>query len=212
MSRQPTIIYSADSTQQAYLLRSLLEYEGIQAWVVNDAIQIAGGELPIGWRGAAKVVVGDNDAASAREFAEEFDHKAQQHFFETSNHPEAISDDNSSNSQIAWPRCPTCDQPRSALCPICGESGVDFPEAYSVSTKQNQDPLFLCPSCDECIAPEWYRLCARCGHDFGAGLEIKKAEPAALNIPVRVLGVLVVLLTLVAAITAYFAWLFTAVR
>src|SRR3954470_14456729 len=82
MSREPTIIYSADTPQQAYLLRSLLEDEGIRAWVVNDAIQIAGGELPIGWRGAAKVIVGDDEAAAARRFAEAFDHKAQRHFFE----------------------------------------------------------------------------------------------------------------------------------
>src|SRR6476620_6213847 len=106
MSRQPTIIYSADNPQQAYLLRSLLEDEGIQAWVVNDAIQIAGGELPIGWRSAAKVVVRDDEAASARRFAEEFDHKAQQHFFEPSVQQDDSSDDNSPSTQSAWPVCP----------------------------------------------------------------------------------------------------------
>jgi len=209
MSRQPTIIYSADNPQQAHLLRSLLEDEGIQAWVVNDAIQIAGGELPVGWRGAAKVVVGDEEAAAARQFAEAFDHKAQQHFFESRPQQDDYIDD---GSQSAWPACPTCNQPRSARCAICGESGVSFPAAYSASTEKSIEPLFLCPSCDECITPQWYRLCARCGHDFGTGLEIKKIEPAAINVPVRVLIVLVVLLWLVAAIAAYFFWLFSLPR
>jgi hypothetical protein len=207
MSRQPTIIYSADNPQQAHLLRSLLEDEGIQAWVVNDAIQIAGGELPVGWRAAAKVVVSNEQAAAARQFAEAFDHKAQQHFFEPSAQQDGSSDD---NSPSAWPTCPACNQLRSARCPICGESGVDYPAAYSGPTDKNNEPLFLCPSCDECIAPEWYRLCARCGHDFGAGLEIKKAEPAAIYIPLRVLIVLVVLLSLVTTIIGYFLWLFAA--
>src|SRR5690242_768447 len=73
MSRQPKVIYSAASTQQAYLLRGLLEDEGIAAHVVNDAMQIAGGELPLGWNSAARVVVSESDAVRAREFAEEFD-------------------------------------------------------------------------------------------------------------------------------------------
>ncbi|HEY2413977.1 MAG TPA: DUF2007 domain-containing protein [Pirellulaceae bacterium] len=212
MSRQPTIIYSADNPQQAHLLRSLLEDEGIQAWVVNDAIQIAGGELPIGWRAAAKVVVKDEQAAAAREFAEAFDHKAQQHFFEPSAQPDDSADDNSLTPQSAWPVCPTCNEPRSARCPICGESGVNFPAAYSDSDHQNHQPLFLCPSCDDPISPEWYRLCARCSHDFGAGLEIKKTEPAGVGLTVRTLIVLVALLWLVAAIAAYFFWLFTGGR
>jgi hypothetical protein len=210
MSREPTIIYSAANPQQAYLLRSLLEDEGIRAWVVNDAIQIAGGELPVGWRAAAKVVVSDEHAAAARQFAEAFDHKAQQHFFEPSSQQDGGFREDHSPS--AWPTCPACDQPRSARCPICGESGVDFPAAYSSSTDKDNEPRYLCPSCDECIHPEWYRLCARCGHDFAAGLEIKKIEPATFSVPVRVLIVLIVLLSLVAAIVAYFLWLFAGGR
>jgi hypothetical protein len=208
MSRQPTIIYSADNPQQAHLLRSLLEDEGIQAWVVNDAIQIAAGELPIGWRSAAKVVVGDEQAAAARQFAQAFDHKAHQHLLKPVAQQDDSSEDNSLSAQSAWPACPTCDQPRSARCPICGESGVNFPTAYSDPTNKNYEPPFLCPSCDDPISPQWYRLCARCSHDFGAGLEIKTIEPVAINLPVRVLIVLVVLLWLVAAITAYLSWLF----
>ncbi len=192
--------------------------EGIQAWVVNDAIQIAGGELPVSWRAAAKVVVSDDQAALAREFAEAFDRQAQQHLVEPDAGPHSGAGDDSHLPQSEWPTCPTCNQPKSARCPICGESGVNFPTAYSGSVDKpgsaeiNNEQLFLCPSCDECIAPQWYRLCARCGHDFGIGLEISKVEPTAIKLPVRVLIVLVVLLSLLTAVTAYFWSLFAGRR
>src|SRR4051812_47997100 len=126
MSREPKIIYSADNPLQAYLLRSLLADEGIKAWVVNDAIQIAGGELPVGWRGAAKVIVGDEEFAAARQFAEAFDQKAAERFFEPRDENEDYQAGDSPAAAIQWPVCPTCGEPRSAHCPICGETGASF--------------------------------------------------------------------------------------
>src|SRR5688572_23151759 len=73
MPGEPTVIYSAANSQQAHLIKGLLEQQGIHAWVVNDAIQIAGGDLPLGWTAAARVVVSDENAQAARQFAEEFD-------------------------------------------------------------------------------------------------------------------------------------------
>ena len=70
MPREPTVIYSAANTQQAYLLKGILEDQGIPAWVVNDTIQIAGGDLPLGWTAAARVVVGSDTAIAARQIAE----------------------------------------------------------------------------------------------------------------------------------------------
>src|SRR5262245_44018081 len=97
MSRQPKIIYSADNTTQAYLLRSLLEDEGIPAQVVNDAIQIAGGDLPVGWRAAAKVVVAEDRAEEARRFAVQFDRTAQRS-------PESEEEiDGSADEPTLWP-------------------------------------------------------------------------------------------------------------
>src|SRR6476659_5561089 len=121
MSREPKIIYSADNPQQAYLLRSLLADEGIEAWVVNDAIQIAGGELPVGWKGAAKVIVGDDEAVAARQFAESFDQKTQRHFLDPHDDDTENEAHNSTTISPIWPLCPACNQPRSAHCPICGE-------------------------------------------------------------------------------------------
>lgn len=208
MSREPKIIYSADNPQQAHLLRSLLADEGIQAWVVNDAIQIAGGELPVGWRGAAKVAVGDDDAVVAREFAENFDHQAQRHHFETPDADESDEADESPFETTAWPLCPSCGEPRSARCPLCGESGSHFRAADGPYPTPNNEALFLCPSCDDCITPEWYRLCARCGHDFGRGLEIQQPPANRLELSLRMLTAVLIVLGLAAVLAGYFVWLF----
>ena len=177
MSREPTIVYSADNPQQAHLLRSLLEDEGIQAWVVNDSIQLAGGELPVGWRAAAKVVVADDEAVAARQFAEAFDQKAQGHSLGTG----GVEEDEVPADTSVWPRCPDCGQARNARCSICGERGSAFPSAYASGPGQGELPLFLCPSCDEPITPGWYRLCAQCGHDYGEGMEVEKRTTRVLE-------------------------------
>ena len=206
--RQPTIIYSADNPQQAHLLRSLLADEGIKAWIVNDAIQIAGGELPVGWRAAAKVVVADDEAAAARRFAEAFDQKAQRHFFDSRAAGDESGGDDSPATPPAWPACPTCTEPRSARCPVCGESGSDFSAADAPSSGEQESSLFLCPSCDDVISPDWYRLCARCGHDFGQGLEVREPLTTRLELSLRTIVVVTVLTVVAAAIGGYFFWLF----
>src|SRR3954471_7575996 len=103
MSGNPVVVYSAANPQQAYLLKGLLEQQGIGARVVNDAIQIPGGDLPLGWTAAARVVVSEQDAASARQLAEEFDRQ-------TAHEPR---DDDSHDVATAlewtdWPLCPEC--------------------------------------------------------------------------------------------------------
>jgi hypothetical protein len=113
MSGEPTVIYSASSTQQAYLLKGLLEDRGIATWVVNDAMQIAGGELPLGWTAAAKVVVGLTDAEEARRLAEEFDRRTAEG---TAGDAPAIEAD--AKEWPDWPLCPACGERRAARCPI----------------------------------------------------------------------------------------------
>src|SRR5438067_13769821 len=73
MSGEPTVIYSAASTQQAHLLKGRLLERGIVARVVNDSLQMAGGELPLGWTAAARVIVAEEDGPKARRIAEDFD-------------------------------------------------------------------------------------------------------------------------------------------
>src|SRR5947207_2478838 len=108
MSHEPTVIYSAANTQQAHLLKGLLADRGIVARVVNDAIQIAGGELPMGWTAAARVVVAESDALVARQVAEEFDRQTAHH----APLPEAVEDGEQALAGVPtewdqWPVCPT---------------------------------------------------------------------------------------------------------
>src|SRR4051812_33096771 len=111
MSGEPTVIYSAASTQQAHLLKGLLEERGITARVINDSLQMGGGELPLGWTAAARVVVAHSDALQARQIAESFD-------FQTSHEPReedaaAADDDFVADPRVEWDQWP--------LCPACGE-------------------------------------------------------------------------------------------
>jgi len=205
MPGEPTIIYSADSVQQAYLLKGLLEEQGIFARVVNDAIQIAGGDLPLGWTSAAKVVVADQDAAAARQLAEQFDRQTAH---------EPLADDGRDISTAApwdgWPICPTCSEPRSARCPICEASGSNFALADLQESESGDRVLLFCPNCDDHFRPEWYRLCARCGHDFGDGIQM--TQPARVGSPIGLREWLVVAATtaFLIAVSAYFVWLFSA--
>src|SRR5262245_2926746 len=161
MSRQPTVIYSAANTQQAHLLKGLLEQEGIAATVVNDAIQMAGGELPLGWTSAARVVVAEENASAARAFAEEFDRSSGAQF--TS---EAELEAQPLSPWEDWPSCPQCGERRAARCPVCGVSRTDFLLADAQESATESDVLLKCHDCDDLIRPQWYRLCAACGHDY----------------------------------------------
>lgn len=201
MSGQPTEIYSAANTQQAYLLKSLLEERGIAAWVVNDAIQLAGGELPLGWTAAARVVVGENDAEEARRFVEDFD--------STTAH-EPVAEDASEVEPLewsAWPLCIQCGERRSARCPVCGVSGTRFPLADIQETEDGQRALLVCEACDDHFVPEWYRLCPRCGHDFGDGLEVG-TRPERSQWSLQTWLVLGAMTAGALAFAAYWIWLF----
>lgn len=210
MRGEPTVIYSAANTQQAHLLKGLLEQQGIAASVVNDAIQMAGGELPLGWTSAARVVVAEENAAAARTLAEEFD----QHITH-----ESSNDDLTEPEPLAvwsdWPLCPQCNQRRSARCPVCGASRTDFllADLQDLGDQAPGDPahvLLKCDDCDDLIRPEWYRLCAACGYDYGTGIEIGEANEADAATNKNEWLVVAALLTGALVLAAYFAWLFTA--
>jgi hypothetical protein len=167
MSGQPTVIYHAANTQQAFLLKSVLEERGIPAWVVNDNIQVAGGELPLGWTAAAQVVVGENDAGDAREIAEDFDR--------TTAHepaPELPTGEPIVAAWKDWPACPQCQALRQARCTLCGISRTDFPLADLSESGGETRVLLVCEDCQDHFRPEFYRLCHQCGHDFSDGIEV----------------------------------------
>ena len=202
MSTNPTVIYSAANTQQAYLLRSLLEDEGIQARVVNDSLQIAGGELPLGWTAAARVVVPEQDAPRARELAEHFDRQTA--------HP--LAGEETSSAPAAepwpdWPTCPQCGTRQSAQCPICGTVGTDFPLADYQPTATGDRVLLMCRTCDDHMLPEWYRFCPGCNYDFGAGIEPAPMPAANNRLSLATVLIIALLLLPALALGAYFWWL-----
>lgn len=202
MPGEPVTIYSAANSQQAHLLKGLLEDQGITAWVVNDALQIAGGELPLGWTAAARVVVSSGDSAAAREFALEFERQTA--------HEPAPEDDTKeppAAEWARWPTCPQCGERRSAHCPICGASGTRFPLADTQQTGEGERVLLYCPSCDDHMLPQWHRLCPRCGHDFGDGIDLNRpATRQALD--ARSWLVIAGLSIGAALFVAYYVWLF----
>ena len=177
----PTVIYSAASTQQAHLLKGLLEERGIAASVVNDAIQMAGGELPLGWPSAARVVVAEQDAERARAFAAEFDRRTAH---------ETDDEDYSEPPPVAewseWPVCARCGQRRTARCTVCGSARTDFRLAELQPSGEAGHVLFQCDDCDDVIEPQWYRRCAACRHDFGDGIEAGRAQAAETAVPEKI--------------------------
>lgn len=66
--------------------------------------------------------------------------------------------------------------------------------------------LLFCPACSEAFSPNFYRLCAQCGHDFGEGREVRVPRPSEMNN--RVLVALSVLGALGVGLLAYFWMLF----
>ena len=168
MSGPPTVIYHAASAQQAHILKGVLEERGIASWVVNDNIQVAGGELPLGWTAAACVAVGETDAAEARQIAEEFDRT-------TAHEPmpePAESGPPAPAEWKDWPTCPQCQTRRQVRCAICGSAGTNFPLADISDSGGEPLVLLMCDSCDDHFRPEMFRLCHNCGYDYGDGLSV----------------------------------------
>ena len=87
MADRPVEIFRAANSQHAQMLRQMLEERGIKAYIVNEALQTAGGDLPLGWTAAPRILVGEEDAVKGRLIAEQFDavlrhleHPKQYHF------------------------------------------------------------------------------------------------------------------------------------
>jgi hypothetical protein len=187
------------------LLKGLLEDYGIAARVVNDAMQIAGGDLPLGWAAAARVVVSSSDAPQARQIALEFDQQTAH---------EPTPDDAVSEPARAewsdWPICPQCSERRAARCPVCGLSGTDFPLADIQDVADGERVLLVCSACDDHFLPEWNRRCHCCGHDYGDGWEAASpVEIVRVTLNPRAIAVAAVMLAGVLALGAYFYFLFS---
>ena len=63
----------------------------------------------------------------------------------------------------------------------------------------------MCETCDEAFAPQFYRRCAQCGHEFADGVDVDASSPAALNN--RVVVAAIILAFVAAGLFAYFQWI-----
>lgn len=199
MHETPVVVYSAANRAQAYLLMDWLREQGIDAQVVNDSLEVAGGELPLGWRSAPQLVVPDSQAAKTRHLLAEYEARPAP-AAEASEPPPAAAPD--------WPECPRCHARRPTLCPHCGTSGSSFAQAW-LGREGEEDLLVVCPTCDEPFRPEFYRNCHRCQYDFGDGIPAPTAQPqAAEREPLKVWLTLAGICLGLASVVGYFVWLF----
>lgn len=128
----------------------------------------------------------------------------------------------SESNWIEWPVCPQCERRRQTVCSVCGTAGIEFdlaeylaPAEHVCETRANEEAsapaseelevLLMCPQCDEVFKPRFYRLCAQCGFDFGAGIEIAQSESTPL--PPRVVWTILGLAAFGLSLLAYFWWL-----
>lgn len=168
-------IYSAANLVQAELLREELAQQGISAWIINEALSGAVGEVPPGWSSNPRVVVATEDAERARELALAFEQQARAAASARSTKPEYISP---VVDQDAWPRCPVCGEKRLAVCRICGTAGTTFPPAYQPGHADAERPLMVvCPTCDEPFVPRFYKECEHCNYEFDEGVSFPKPVP-----------------------------------
>jgi hypothetical protein len=169
MDSEPMVIYSAQSAEDAHLLKNILAENGIEAHVMNTGLgAVVGFDSPL----AAQVAVAGKDVAEARRIAAEFDeHKP----IDTAEAAETTA----TAARGDWPACPRCGTPRTAICPACRTEGSDFPSADRAPDAEPGDasrPLLLCPECDEPFTPGYLRRCGQCGHPFESAGDVDAAE------------------------------------
>lgn len=110
--------------------------------------------------------------------------------------------------------CPSCGEPRVAVCPYCQTTGGHFraaedftAEDVSGEAADGEPVMLICPTCDEPFDAAYFRVCGACGHDFGSGLDtppiVRELSSEPLN--GRVIAVAAGCIALVAALIIYFA-------
>ena len=210
------VIYSAANSSQAHLLKEYLGQRGIPAFVQNEALQGAVGELPPGVATSPIVVVASGHAERARPLVMEFERTLR------SGRP-ARGADLVPMVNPSWPTCAACGRRRQTVCPFCEEAGHHLPlSEFPIVEPIGTDPLeesavegsltgsltVICPVCDEAYIAQFYRHCEWCGHDSGTGMVVQETWATPLNPRERfVIGALI---GTAIAMLAYFAWLYRA--
>ena len=178
MSQRQTVVYAARTSQDAHLLRNLLEQLQIKAIVVNDVLERGSGVDILGWPTLARVVVAEEDASRARQIALEFDRQV-------GSTAAGVPAEGPPAAEVtatpeSWPTCPGCGARRLTRCPICGTAGSDFQPADMgfVWIPELADAAAEAPSCN--CGPGG---CAPAGEEA----EIPAADEAESESPARLL-------------------------
>ncbi len=116
MARLETVVHATRSVHQAEELLEALEAAGIEARVADAPAT----DQPAA-RSEHRVLVAEQDALLARQIAGEFVRGGSP---APPASGKAVPD--SGSLPDWWPKCPGCQAPRSASCPICGTSGTRF--------------------------------------------------------------------------------------
>lgn len=188
----------------AQIVRNALAAEGVEAFLTNQSLVNAAGELPLGWATAARVVVPAPDAERARAIV------ARLRAEERTAVDREPGDESESQAagDIVEPRpaCPKCGRPRTSVCPVCQTSGVDFPFADGQPEDlESNTGWLICPACDEPFGSRYLRRCEWCGHDFGEGLDVassRHGDTGPLN--QRIVTLVLVLTVLLIGLVGYF--------
>src|SRR5436190_11737136 len=138
MAERPTEIFRAANSQHAQMLKGMLEERGIKAFIVNEALQTAGGDLPLGWTAAPRILVAEEDAAKGRLIAEQFDALLRDGKSIATDDFEVADAD-----WTDWPLCPACHQRREVLCTVCGSRGSKFALADLVEERGRRQVLLF---------------------------------------------------------------------
>ncbi len=219
LADNPVVVYRAASAQQAYLLKSLLEEQGIETFVVNDMLQAAGGDLPLGWVSLPQLLVGEHDVEKALQAIGNFEATIA-HSDSTSATQKSAElghqyDEHPAGTSVieAWPTCRKCGERRQVTCDYCGTSGNNF-RLVDESTDEGDDeraPLLLCHTCDEQFAAKYYPRCHLCGYLFEPSATDASADDPAtrardLGVESRVLLVIVASIAILSGLIGYFCY------
>lgn len=205
--RRLAVAYRTLNAVQASLMRNLLEEHGISAvvsgaWLVSE---VSAG-TPI------SVLVATEDLEASAEIVALVKGDAA-HSASLDEEESSIALASDAKTLAAWPLCPGCQKRRTTMCPYCDTAGSDFPLADANFSAGQEDPqptlAVICTTCDEPWAPEFFRRCEWCGHNFGHGLKVDY-EPVPVLTELepangRVLTVLLGLMALFALACAYLA-------
>jgi hypothetical protein len=200
-------VYFADSLPQASKFQRLLAGYGIDGRIES------GGSSP-DVEPCIAVAVDEGDYEFAYELALGFDEQRG---------PDADEAESDQREALpvhdGWPICPRCRQPRTAICPTCGNRGHGWPSADSATTADPESmletqgdefrdlhgelKLLICPTCDTPFAARFDRSCAHCRRRFKDG-----ASPSSPGSRGQPLSNRQIMLLVLCGLLAYVLWVF----